>query len=348
MAQNDLPDIGGAPVVRLTASGDGDGPRFISATVAPGRGMLLLQARVWLPGRGEVDLLASPPLDQVAASMGGPDDFAGNVSFSFGGAILLPYANRIRGRAVENRQIETQVLGKTVRLPMNWGGKARGAEPYAMHGLMLEMPFEITDSASDRIVGSLHAGHFDGRWLSSSDITVDYRLSATSLDLVVEVTNAGREPLPVGIGWHPWFNLPSGDRAQALLSVPAKSRTAVNNYDEVLPTGQFLMLAGTPYDFSKARPLKDLYLDDCFTDLEDRVAEVIDPAVGLGLRISGAAPVRAFQVYAPPDRPVVVVEPQFNLADPFGPEWQGADTGMVILQPGERTRYEARVELFAP
>jgi galactose mutarotase-like enzyme len=56
--------------------------------------------------------------------------------------------------------------------------------------------------------------------------------------------------------------------------------------------------------------------------------------------------VRAFQVYAPPGRPVVVVEPQFNRADPFGPQWRGADTGMVILQPGESTTYAARVELI--
>jgi len=347
MGQNQLPDIGGAPVVQLTASGESEGPRFVGATVAPGRGMLLLQARVWLPGRGEADLLATPPLEEVAASMGGPDDFAGNVSFSLGGAILLPYANRIRGRAVQGRQVETQVLGKTVRLPMNWGGKAPGAEQYAMHGLMLDTPFEITGSAADRVSGQLHAGDFDGHWLSSTDVAVEYRLSASALELSVEVTNAGEGPLPVGIGWHPWFNLPSGDRTQALLHVPAKSRTAVNDYDEVLPTGEFLMLDATPYDFSKARPLRDLYLDDCFTDLEGGPAEVIDPAAGLGLRISGAAPVRAFQVYAPPDRPVVVVEPQFNLADPFGPEWQGADTGMVILQPGERTHYEAGVELFA-
>jgi len=348
MGQEHFPEIGGAPLVRLTAKGEGSGPGFVSATLAPGRGMLLLRARVWLPGRGEVDLLASPPPEEVAASMGGPDDFAGNVSFSLGGAILLPYANRIRGRPVEGSQIETQVLGKTVRLPMNWGGKAPNAEQYAMHGLMLDTPFEVTETGPDHVSGQLRAGDFDGRWLSSSDITVDYRLSATSLELAVEVTNAGEEPLPIGIGWHPWFRLPSRDRAQALLRVPAKSRTAVNDYDEVLPTGEFLMLAGTSYDFSKARPLRDLYLDDCFTDLEGRVAEVIDPAGGLGLRISGAAPVKAFQVYAPPDRPIVVVEPQFNLADPFGPEWKGADTGMVVLQPGERTRYEARVEMFAP
>ena len=36
------------------------------------------------------------------------------------------------------------------------------------------------------------------------------------------------------------------------------------------------------------------------------------------------------------------------LADPFGAEWKGRDTGMVILQPRESARYHARIELFEP
>lgn len=307
--------------------------------------MLLVQARVHLPGHGAFDLLASPPLDEIA--FGGPDDFAGNVSFSLGGAILLPYANRIRGRALAGtREIETQVAGKTVRLPMNWGGKAPGAEQYAMHGLMLDTPFEVQQGEAF-VRGVLHAGDFGGRWPSATNVEVEYRLGATALELTVRATNAGDAPLPIGIGWHPYFNLPSGDRSQARLRIAARSRTAVNDYDEVLPTGEVLGVCGTPYDFSQGQPLGDLYLDDCFVDLEDGIAEVTDPAARFGVRVSAKAPpVRAFQVYAPPDKPFVVVEPQFNRADPFGAQWRGADTGMVILQPGESTAYAARVELF--
>jgi aldose 1-epimerase len=45
----------------------------------------------------------------------------------------------------------------------------------------------------------------------------------------------------------------------------------------------------------------------------------------------------------------VVVEPQFNLADPFGAEWgPDVDTGMAILEPGESVVYSARLELFIP
>lgn len=342
--------LGGAPLVRLRAEALGDELQFIEATIAPGRGMLLVQARVRLPGHGEFDLLTTPPLDVVAGKLGGPDDFAGNVSFSLGGAILLPYANRITGRALpDTREIETQVLGRTVRLPTNWGGKALGAEQYAMHGLMLDSAFEVVEQGADCVRGVLRAGDFAGHWLSATDVTVEYRLTSAALELTVQAANTGDEPLPIGIGWHPWFNLPSGDRSQARLRVPARARTAVNDYDEVLPTGEVLPLAGIPYDFSQGAPLGDLYLDDCFVDLTGDAAEVIDPAAHFGLRISaGAPPVKAFQVYAPPDKPFVVVEPQFNWADPFNPVWKSGDTGMVILQPGERTTYAAKVALFTP
>ena len=117
----------------------------------------------------------------------------------------------------------------------------------------------------------------------------------------------------------------------------------------MLPTGEVAPLAGTPYDFSHGRPLGELYLDDCFVQLTGDTAEVVDPAAGFGLRIGAKAPpVKAFQVYAPPDKGFVVVEPQYNWADPFSPVWEDADTGMALLRPGERTTYSARVELFTP
>lgn len=328
--------------VRLNAPSDR--PGFVSATIIPARGMLLLQAQVLLPSGETFDLLTTP--DQPA--FGGEDDFNGNISFSLGGAILLPYANRITGRPVEGRQVETDILETKVTLPMNWGGKAEGARRYAMHGLMLDKAFELTSQSETAVTSRLHAGDFGGHWPSRTDVTVTYRLEGGRLELLVEAANAGDEPLPMGIGWHPWFNLPSGDRSQARLTIPATARTAVNDYDEVLPTGEVLPLAGA-YDFRQGRELGDLYLDDCFVGLTGDTAEVVDPAGNFGLRISAnAPPVKAFQVHAPPDKGFVVVEPQYNFADPFSPIWQGRDTGMAVLQPGERTTYAARLEVFAP
>lgn len=345
-------DIGGLPVVTLTAA-PAEGPRFCSAQILPGRGMMILQARAFFPGLGEIDVLHAPTVADAAQRLdGGASDFAGNAAFGFGGAILLPYANRIRGQALRSsREIEAQVDGHTVRLPRNWGGKAQGAEQYAMHGLILDVPVPFQQSRPNRVSGRLYAGDFGGRWPGMAEAAFEWRLKPRALTLHVTVTNTGESVLPIGLGWHPYFALPSGRREQARLTVPAKGRLEVNDYDEVLPTGRVLPVAGTAYDLSEGPTLGEFYLDDCFVDLDrpggEAIIELSDPAAAYGLRLrTASSQVQAVQVYAPPDQAFVVIEPQFNWADPYGAIWpDGTDTGMTRLAPGASIDYEVRVEL---
>lgn len=349
--------IGGAPVVSLQAAdAPSVGPAFLSADVLPGRGFMLLRAALRLPSGEIADGVLGPAPEAAAKALdGGPDDFAGNKAFSFGGAILAPYANRIRGRDVPGaREIEAKAGGRTVRLPRNWGGKAPGAAQYAMHGLILETPVAWEQTAPHSVTGRLDAGDFGGRWLSRSALTFEWRLQGGALVLAVAVHNAGDEPLPIGLGWHPYFAIPSGQRGQARLRLPAAQRVEVDDYDQVLPTGRLLPTAGSSYDFNgpDGRALGELYLDDCFTELvrEDGQAmvELIDPAADLGLRIAWRTPqVQAVQVYAPPGEAFAAIEPQFNLADPFSEVWPaGTDTGMARLAPGETVAYEVEVQPY--
>jgi aldose 1-epimerase len=337
-------------------------PAFLSADVLPGRGMMTFQIKAHLPGRGETDLLHAPTLEEARKVFAAAEDFPGNPSYFFGGAVLLPFANRIRGTLSPDRKtISAEIPGGTVHLPANSGGRKPGAEQYAMHGLVLASRMDEvhreTTSEEDRVTASLHAGDFGGRWKSDTEIAFEYALRSDAFLVTITAKNAGRERLPMGIGWHPYFALPSGRREQARLHVPARKRTLVNDYDEVLPTGEVVPVAGTPYDFSApgGKPLGGLFLDDCFVDLErtregEIAAEVVDPEASYGLRVVGASPhVKAIQVYGPPDAGFIVLEPQFNWADPFGAQWgAGVDTGMVILEPGASAVYSARLELFTP
>jgi aldose 1-epimerase len=363
MSDQDPVEIGGAPVVTLRrpAPSDPGKPAFLSARILPGRGMMTLQVTAHLPEHGEFDLLTSPPLDEARKILeGNSGGFIGNGTYLIGGGILLPFANRIRGElSSDGRTVRSNIDGRPVDLPANHGGRRPGAEKYSMHGLILasrvdEMSRETTEER-DILRGSLQAGDFGGSWVSSTALEFENILTSDSFTLKVTATNTGDSPLPMGIGWHPYFDLPSGRRDQARLHLPARGRALVNDYDEVLPTGEVEPVAGTPYDFSMpgGRSLGDLYLDDCFVDLErsngEIIAEVIDPAGSFGLRVVAASPpVAAIQVYAPPEKGFVVLEPQFNRADPFGPQWGGVDTGMVILAPGESVIYSARLELFTP
>lgn len=347
--------------LRRPAPSDPRKPAFLSAQILSGRGMMTLQVTAHLPKHGEFDLLTSPPLDEARRILEDDSDgFIGNGSYRIGGAILLPFANRIRGElSSDGRTVRTNIDGRPVNLPANHGGRRPGAEKYSMHGLILasrvdEMSRETTEE-KDVLRGSLQAGDFGGSWVSSAALEFENVLTSDAFTLKVTAKNTGDSPLPMGIGWHPYFNLPSGQREQARLHLPARGRALVNDYDEVLPTGEVEPVAGTPYDFSTpgGKPLGDLFLDDCFVDLDrsggEIAAEIVDPAGSYGLRVTAVSPpVAAIQVYAPRDKGFVVVEPQFNRADPFGPQWGGVDTGMVILQPGESVVYSARLELFTP
>lgn len=327
----------------LEREDDGLRPAFVRASFLTERGLMLERLTAVLPDQGEWDLIRDTPRAE--------DDFAGNASFSFGGAFLIPYANRIRGRPAPDRTIETVVGGKTVRLPANWGGKAPDAERYAMHGLILNREVQVVEHSCSRLVGYLQAGDFGVGWPSRTDLVFEIDLTAQHLCITITATNVGDERAPIGVGWHPYFQIASGDRGQARLCLAAERRLEVDDYDAVLPTGHTHPLVGSDYDFGAedGRALGETYLDDCFVDLHedaDSLAELADPRSGVTVSLRAARPVSAIQVYAPPDHPFVCIEPQFNWADPFGDVWpEGTNTGMVWLEPGEDVRYAVEVVL---
>jgi aldose 1-epimerase len=356
-------EIGGEPVVTLALPpiSDKSKPQFLGATILPGRGMAVLQIRAWLPGKGEIDLLNSPPLPEAAKLLNNGDDEFGNEVFKIGGAILLPYANRIRGRlSPDGKTITAEVAGQTVTLPANWSGNNPGAEKHSIHGLMRRSQFRhvaVHNGAQDSTASaSLQAGNFDGHWLSQTDVRVEAKLSHDGFELAVTAKNVGREPLPMGIGWHPYFVLPSGDRQQVRLHLPGQLRAVMNNYDDSFTTGQRVAVRGSDYDYS-ARPGRTLgqqYLDDNFSNLErgtngEPVSEIVDPAAKYGLRLLTLSPqIQSIQVYAPPQKNFVAIEPQFNLPDPYNKSWRDTNTGMVLLKPGQSVSWRVRLELFTP
>ncbi|MGA8024330.1 MAG: aldose 1-epimerase [Candidatus Acidiferrales bacterium] len=356
--------IGGEPVVTLDRPLPANPTKlqFIQATIVPGNGMNLLQLKAFLPGKGPIDVLTTMPLPEAKKYLDTDNDSFGNNSFKLGGAILLPYPNRIRGTlAQDGMTLQTTIDGHQVTLPANWKGKNPGAEVHAMHGLILSSDFKDVKHENgpkeSTVSAVLHAGNFGGHWLSDTDVYVQMTLKNDAVDIVVTAKNVGKEPLPMAIGAHPYFSLPSGDRAQARLHVPAEKRVLVDNYDNVFPTGQIESVKGTPYDFNAAagKPLGSLFLDECFTDLqrdaEGRVVvNVTDPAANYGVRITALSPdIKAIQVYSPPDKDFVAVEPQFNLSDPYNKKiWGNTDTGVVTVAPGKSVSWHVRLELFTP
>lgn len=356
--------IGGENIVKLqrAATSNGAKPEFLSATILPGRGMNLFQITANVPGKGEINIFASPSLEDASAKLNGqpPADLNGNASFSFGGAFLVPYPNRIRGKlSADGKTITTEWKGKTITLPANWAGKKPGAEKHAMHGLILASKAEDiqTEPTPDgqTVTGVIHAGNFGGYWPSQTDLNFTIALSGDAVEATITAKNVGNEDEPMAIGWHPYFNIPSGDRTQARLHVPANVYAQVNNYDDVFPTGKLIPVKGTEYDFNEPDgvPLGSMFLDDNFAHLQrtdgNVVVSLTDPASKYGVHIIGESPeIKTVQVYAPPDKSFTAIEEQFNFGDPWGKEWHGMDTGMVTLKPGQSVTWKCKLALFVP
>jgi len=358
------PQIGGEPVVKLTraATSNGQQPEFLSVTVLPGRGMNVFQITANVPGKGEIPIFYAPTLEEAAAKLsGGPDDQNGNASFSFGGAFLVPYPNRIIGTlSADGKSIMAKWHGKTLTLPANWHNSADPTKNrHAMHGLILASQTQDvqTQSIADgqTLTGVIHAGDFGGHWLSQTDLSFAISLTGGAVDATIVAKNIGKEDEPMALGWHPYFAIPSGDRKQARLHVPALQVAAINNYEDVFPTGDLQPVKGTKYDFTAVggKALDDIYLDDNWSKLQRTKGAVdvtlADPASNYGIHVLGLSPeIRTVQVYAPPTKQFTAIEEQFNFGDPFGKEWGSVNTGMVTLKPGSSVEWHVRLALFQP
>ncbi len=362
-----IPQIGGQPVVKLTrpATGNGQQMEFLSVTVLPGRGMNVFQITANVPGKGEIPILASPTLEEAASKLnGGPDDQYGNQSFLIGGgAFLVPYPNRIVGPlSPDGKTITTKWHGKTIVLPANWHNSADPTrDKHAMHGLIMASQTQDVQTQSipdgQTLTGVIHAGDFGGHWLSQTDLSFTIALTGPAVDATIVAKNVGKEDEPMALGWHPYFAVPGGDRKQAMLHVPATQVAAINNYQDVFPSGDLMPVKGTKYDFTApgGKPLDDIYLDDNWSKLQrtDGTVDVTfaDPASNYGVHILGLSPeIRTIQVYAPtdPTKQYAAIEEQFNFADPFGKEWGTMNTGMVTLKPGASVTWHVRLALFQP
>jgi galactose mutarotase-like enzyme len=357
----DVPEIGGQKIVTLTRTPTSTTkPEFTSVTLAPGRGMEILQITANFPGKGSIDVLASPSLPDIKKMLDVDDTDNGDLAYRLGSAFLVPYPNRIRGKlSADGKTLTTEWHGHTITLPANNIGTKPTAERHAMHGLILKS--KTDDVAVEKVPGGeevsgvIHAGDFGGHWLSKTQLTVTIKLTADAVDASVEARNVGTEDEPMAIGWHPYMNLPSGDRSQARVRIPADKLAEVDGYDNVFPTGKLLPVEGTRFDLRSAggTPLGTFFFDDNWShiDWQNHAAtvQVIDPAVHYGVDIIGLSPeIKTIQMYAPPTKQFVAIEHQFNFADPFGKEWDSMDTGMVTLKPGQSTKWHVRLHVFVP
>jgi hypothetical protein len=356
---------GGQDVLQLQRSQllGGNDPEFLSTTLLPGRGMNMLQITAYLPDKGEVNLLASPPLEEAAKLLTGTGaDANGAMSLSMGAAIELPWASRISGTSMlDEKNLSTMWHGTRLILPTDVKDSYGIGGAVAAGGLLLKQASDSVNTAvmpdGGEAQATFHPGNFDGHWPSETEISTTVTLSGKSITIRVVARNTGNTAEPMGIGWHPRFAILSGHRGQMMLRLPEGQRVEVKDRRTGQLSGRLVPVEKTEYDFTgrAGAQLGALNLDDSFVHLRTGMmengpmAELRDPENDFGLRITAmTSTIKAIRVYAPLDGSYISIEPQSNYDDPFGHQWaKDEDTGMVMLQPGQSLQWKIRLDIFS-
>jgi galactose mutarotase-like enzyme len=344
-----------APVIlHRNPSSHGTRREFTSITLLPGRGLNTFQITASLPGRGETELLRSPSLQKASEQLNeSGDDAFGNLSHSFGGAFLIPFTSRAGGQLSPDGKLVTVTWhGRQIHLPNDYLGH------YAVHGLINTMKTEgirIRPAPDGQtLTAVVHAGNFNGYWLSSTDLHYTIALTADAVDIAITATNVGAEPEPMAIGWHPYLRIISGDRAQARVHLPADMYAVVDKIDG-RPTGELKPVEGTHNDYRSPSGglLPDTSTSVNFSHLNRTHGEIdawlADPEAHYAIRVRGLSKeIHTLHLWSAKGDTFCAIEEQYNFMDAFGPEWKSMDTGLVTLQPGQSTTWHVRLELFDP
>ena len=91
-------------------------------------------------------------------------------------------------------------------------------------------------------------------------ITMTYRLANGALEVETTLQNQSAEPMPVAIGYHPYFNLHDAPRDQWKVHLAARDHFVLTNL--LLPTGE-----RKPVEFADPLPMQGVQLDDVFGNL---------------------------------------------------------------------------------
>ncbi|MBN2196596.1 MAG: aldose 1-epimerase [Polyangiaceae bacterium] len=229
---------------------------------------------------------------------------------------LVPFSNRIKDSVL-------RFQGREYKLEPNFPD-----HPHALHGHAYRGPWTVVSqsSASLRLRFRYQGPDFPSAYAATERFT----LTEDSLAIDLEVENAGSEPMPAGLGLHPFFAKPKDTELQA--SIDGVWLMALN---DGIPTERVAVPA--EWDFSKQRPLGDVVLDHCFTGWKNRHAIVNWPSRSLRVRLTAEGPTEHIVVFVPEGQEFFCVEPVTNMNDGFNRADRGEQgTGTVILNPGEK------------
>jgi aldose 1-epimerase len=304
--------VDGIEVVRLSDAAAG-----LEAAIAVSVGNMAYELTaggrnvLWFPFDGPANLKANPALCGIP--------------------FLAPWANRLDEDAY-------WVDGTRYLLNPGLGNLRRDGNGKPIHGLLNFSPaWALEDAGADH--ESAYATSRLEFWKRpemmaqfpfAHTISMTYRLVGGALEVETALENLSETPLPVSIGYHPYFQLHDASRDEWKAYLAARSHVILD--DRLIPTGE-----RRPVTFANPHPLSSGQLDDVFTDLvRDPDGRAVFSVEGRRQRISVTygTKYRVAVVYAPEGREFICFEPMAAVTNAFNLAHAGKYSELQTVAPG--------------
>jgi aldose 1-epimerase len=225
---------------------------------------------------------------------------------------LVPYCNRIRGGRFEFR-------GRTVEIAPNMKG-----DPSPLHGQGWLGPWLVEEQAEDRVC--LFFAHQPGEWPWAYEARQTFSLREDGLEAEIECRNLSGDPMPCGLGFHPYYPCDAGTR------IDTRVETVWEVDHNVLPTGTAPAAGRYALD---DQPACARGLDNGYGGWGGEMRLTDDERV----RRMASPDAHFFQIYSPPTGGLLAAEPVSHANAALNePEEKWPELGLRVLEPGESMR----------
>ncbi len=271
----------------------------IEAEVLPGLGARLHRLRAF----GH-DLLRTPP--DLGAYEREP--------FFWGSYTMAPWCNRV---STERTVVGTRVVALTPNFP----------DGSAIHGQVYRAAWETDDGLTDTSATTRVRGGGD-EWPWEYELAQSVVLSGSTLSLGLTLENRSVDPMPGGLGFHPWFRKP------IRVAIHANRVHSTNLDSETQPKP-----VSGPLDRRQLTEMPD-DLDATWTDVDDPAVELAWPDLRVRATMRIAGPSVFVVAASPAGLDAVAVEPQTHAPQGLRRMVNGEPGALVTLPPGHRIHLE--------
>lgn len=236
---------------------------------------------------------------------------------------LVPYVNRIGGGRFTFR-------GREVEIAPNMAG-----DPSPLHGQGWLNPWTV--EAHDETGATLRFNHAPGEWPWAYAARQEFALGEGGVSVVLECRNTGDEPMPCGLGQHPYFPCSPQTRIDTHVTDVWTIDEQVLPVEKIPAKGRFGLAD---------RLVCGQGLDHGFAGWGGE-AQLNDPDWPYRLRLT-SPDARFFQLFSPIEGGICVAEPVSHAnAALNAPEADWPALGMRVLDPGESMRLRMRIDVKA-